>query len=85
MKRNEKEKKDKKKQTKALILTEKNGIKNNPVLWSKSLYNVADLAAENADIRPIFMEHADYTTTIKASAEELLDVNYQNDLDMLNK
>jgi len=75
----------KKKQTKALILTEKNGIKNNPVLWSKSLYNVADLAAENADIRPIFMEHADYTTTIKASAEELLDVNYQNDLDMLNK
>ena len=71
----------KKKNEKQLILAEKNYIKSNPVIWSKALYNVADLVPENADIRPIFMEHADYTTLVKGSAHDLLDVNFQSDLD----
>lgn len=75
----------KKKSAKQLVLAERNGIKSNPVLWSKALYAQADLAAENADIRPIFMEHSDYTTPVKASENELLDVNFQSDLDRLLK
>ena len=66
-------------------MANKRGIKSNPVIWSKSLYNVADLIAENADIRPVMIEHSDYTTAVKASETELLDVNFQNDLDMLLK
>ena len=73
----------KKKNEKQLILAEKNYIKSNPVIWSKALYNVADLVPENADIRPIFMEHADYTILVKGSAHDLLDVNFQNDLDQV--
>ena len=75
----------KKKQDKQLIIADKKGIKSNPVIWSKSLYNVADLVAENADIRPVFIEHSDYTTLVRASDFELLDVNFQNDLDTLLK
>lgn len=74
-----------KRQEKQLILAERNGVKSNPVLWRKTLYHVADLVPENADVRPIFMEHADYTTTVKGSSEELLDINFQNDLDILAK
>jgi len=70
---------------KQLVVANKRGIKSNPVIWSKSLYNVADLIAENADIRPVMIEHSDYTTAVKASETELLDVNFQNDLDMLLK
>ena len=75
----------KKKQDKHLVLADKKGQKTNPVIWSKSLYNVADLAAENADLRPIFLEHADYTTSVKATNDELLDVNFQHDLEVAQK
>lgn len=75
----------KKKTEKQLIVADKNGIKSNPVIWSKALYDKADLAAENADVRPIFMEHSDYTTSVKASDDELLDVNFQSDLDRVQK
>lgn len=71
----------KKKQEKQLVIAEKNGIKSNPVIWSKNLYDKADLVAENADVRPVFMEHSDYTTLVKAAENELLDVNFQSDLD----
>ena len=75
----------KKKQENQLIIAENKGIKCNPILWSKALYQRADLVAENADVRPIFMEHADYTTLVKGTASELLDVNFQNDLDQARK
>jgi len=75
----------KKKQDKQLIMAEKQGVKSNPILWSKALYNSADLVAENANMRPIFMEHSDYTVLLAASEDELLDVNFQNDLDQLRK
>lgn len=71
----------KKSQEKQLILADKHGVKSNPVLWSKALYSVANLVAENADMRPVFVEHSDYTTMVKGSDDELLDVNFQSDLD----
>ena len=68
-----------------LIVAEKNGIKSNPIIWSKSLFNRADLVAENSDVRPVFMEHADYTTSVKATKDELIDVNFQFDLEEARK
>ena len=74
-----------KKQDKQLVTASYLDIKHNPVLWSKSLFDQADLVAENADVRPVFLEHADYTTMVKANEAELLDVNFQNDLETFKK
>ena len=75
----------KKDQENQLIIADKNGVKSNPIIWSKALYAKADLVPENADVRVVFMEHSDYTTMVKANADELLDVNFQNDLDEVIK
>ena len=75
----------KKKEEKQVIMAAKHKVKTNPILWSKSLYASADLVAENADMRPIFLEHSDYTTLIDGSDEELIDVNFQNDLEQILK
>ena len=71
------------KKGKQLLMANKDGVKSNPVLWSKALFQAANLVPENADIRPTFIEHADYTTLIKATAQELLDVNFKSELDTL--
>lgn len=70
---------------KQLITASLNGIKSNPVLWSKSLYAEADLVPENADLRPVFLAHSDYTKQVEENADILLDVNYPYDLDQLSK
>ncbi len=70
---------------KQLITASLNGIKTNPVLWSKALYAEADLVPENADLRPVFLAHSDYTKQMEGDAYTLLDVNYPYDLDQLNK
>ncbi|MBR1605310.1 MAG: NTP transferase domain-containing protein [Alphaproteobacteria bacterium] len=70
---------------KQLITAAIKDTKSNPVLWSKSLFSKADLVAENAGVRPVFLEHADYTTDIKATANELLDVNFISDLETFKK
>ncbi len=71
---------------KQLILTNFKGIRRNPVLWSRSLFDVADLVPENADVRAVFMEHEDYTTLINAGSEKLvLDVNYPADVDIVEQ
>ena len=57
------------------------GIKSNPVLWSRSLYDKADIVPENAQIRVIFAEHADYTQTLEVrDKKKLFDVNFPNDV-----
>jgi hypothetical protein len=38
----------KKNQENQLIIAEKDGVKSNPIIWSKSLYHKADLVPENA-------------------------------------
>ncbi len=58
------------------------GVKSNPIIWSKALYDKADIVPENAAIRPVFMEHADYTNVVDVkSADKLLDVNYPSDIE----
>ena len=70
----------KKGQEKQLCMASWKGIKHNPIIWSKALYGVADLVPENADLRPVFMEHEDYTTLVEApSAETLWDVTFVSD------
>ena len=76
----------KKGQEKQLCMASWKGIKHNPIIWSKALYGVADLVPENADLRPVFMEHEDYTTLVEApSAETLWDVTFVSDIEKLNK
>ena len=74
-----------KKTEKQVVTAALNGVKSNPVIWSRSLYDVADLVPENAELRPVLIEHSDYTRTVKGDEYILLDVNYPNDLEQLNK
>jgi CTP:molybdopterin cytidylyltransferase MocA len=53
------------------------GVKNNPVLWSKALYHKAQIIPENANMRPVLIEHNDYIKTVEIrDAKKVLDINY---------
>lgn len=74
----------KKGKEKQVVMTSYNGVKHNPVIWSKELYGVADMVPESANIRPVFMEHSDYMVLVDAPDENtILDVNFPNDIDIL--
>lgn len=74
----------KKGQEKQVIFATHKGIKSNPVLWSKTLFDVAGLVPENADLRPVFMEHEDYSILVKAeTADLLLDITYPSDIETI--
>ena len=62
------------------------GVKKNPVLWSKELYDKADIAPEDSDIRTVFMDVADYSKNVEVkNPQELLDVTFPNDIAELQK
>lgn len=62
------------------------GIKSNPVLWSRALYDKADIVPENAAMRAVFVEHADYTKTVEVKdIKKLCDVNFPNDIEEFQK
>lgn len=62
------------------------GIKSNPVLWSRALYDKADIVPENAAMRAVFVEHADYTKTVEVKdIKKLRDVNFPNDIEEFQK
>ena len=76
----------KKNKARQVIITAFHGVKHNPLLWSRELFDEADLVPENAAIRSVFMEHEDYTTLINAGNEKLiLDVNYPVDVESVEK
>lgn len=69
-----------------LVISEFNSVRRNPLIWGKDLFDFADIVPENADLRPIFMEHADYTKTVAfKNEEEQADVNYPSDIEALIK
>lgn len=69
---------------KCLVVSAYDGSKQNPVLWSKELFDYADIVPENAAIRPVFMEHADYTHTVSVkNAAEIFDINFPSDIESL--
>ncbi len=60
------------------------GVKSNPIIWSKSLYDKADVVPENSAVRPVFMEHSDYTNVIELKDKnKLLDVNFPSDIEKI--
>ncbi|MBR6663358.1 MAG: NTP transferase domain-containing protein, partial [Alphaproteobacteria bacterium] len=62
------------------------GVRSNPIVWSKELYAKADIVPENAHLRPVFMEHADYTNLVDIKdANKLLDVNFPSDVEKIIK
>ena len=71
---------DKTQEKQVCVLSNK-GVKSNPVLWSKSLYHKADIVPENAALRAVFVEHADYTKQIEIKdKKKLVDVNLPSDV-----
>ena len=67
---------------KQVIMMSYRGAKKNPILWSKALYERADLVPEGSELRTIFAEHEDYTKLIKISKETtLFDVTYPADIE----
>ena len=71
---------DKNKEKLICVFTNK-GIKNNPVLWSKSLYSKAQIIPENANMRAVLIEHNDYIKNIEIKDEKkFLDINYVSQL-----
>jgi molybdenum cofactor cytidylyltransferase len=74
----------KKGKDKQISLFAHKGIKSNPIIWSKSLYDKADVVPENTDVRPVFMEHADYTNVVELKDKnKLLDVNFPSDIEKI--
>ncbi len=75
-----------KKQKKQVCVLSYKGIKSNPIVWSRELYAKADIVPENANLRPVFMEHADYTNLIDIKDKsKLLDVNFPSDIEKIIK
>ena len=69
-----------------LLVSSFKGGKSNPVLWSRELFDQADIVPEDAAIRVIFPQYEDYTTKIETKDKNLLwDVNYPGDIDAFRK
>ena len=69
-----------------LIISQSKGVRRNPVIWGKDLYDFADIVPENADLRPVFIEHSDYTRLVDFKKEnEAFDVNYVSDIETMEK
>lgn len=69
-----------------VIMGMTDGVKRNPIIWGKDLYDYADIVPENAELRPVFIEHSDYTKLVEAKEKDILfDVNYPNDIEILQK
>ena len=66
---------------KQLVFFTHKGVKQNPLIWSKSLYDKADLVPENSEFRVVFAEHADYAKAVELKdASKLVDINFPNDV-----
>lgn len=73
-------------QEKQLCMFTHHGQKSNPVLWGSALFDKADIVPENAMIRPVFMEHSDYTNLVEISDDnKFLDVNFPSDVEQIAK
>lgn len=60
------------------------GVKQNPVIWSRALYDNADIVPENAALRQVFIEHSDYTNTVELKdASKFLDVTFPSDVEQI--
>ncbi|MFV0626459.1 MAG: NTP transferase domain-containing protein [Alphaproteobacteria bacterium] len=70
---------------KQVVITSYKGIKYNPVLWSKALFNMADVVPENSELRPVLVEFEDVTQLVKVkTAEDVFDVTYPADVQKIS-
>ncbi len=71
---------------KQVVMFSCRGVRSNPVIWSRALFDKADIVPENAQQRPVFMEHSDYTTLVEIKdRNKLLDVTFAADIDRVVK
>ncbi len=65
----------------ALCISEFEGVKKNPILWPRNLFADANLIPDNSHLRPVFLEHTDYTKAVKTKNElDIIDINTPGDL-----
>ncbi|MDR1694451.1 MAG: NTP transferase domain-containing protein [Lactobacillaceae bacterium] len=73
-----------KRKNKQVVVSSWDGVKNNPVLWSKNVMAFAELVPENSYMRPSLVEHEDYATIVDFESEdEALNVDFPADLEKL--
>ena len=66
---------------KQVVMFSCHGVRSNPVIWSQALFDKADIVPENAQQRPVFMEHSDYTVLVDIKDQnKLLDVTFAADI-----
>ncbi|MBR1948428.1 MAG: NTP transferase domain-containing protein [Alphaproteobacteria bacterium] len=66
---------------KAICVLSNKGVKSNPILWSKSLYQKAQIIPENAHMRAVLIEHNDYVKEIEIKDKnKLLDIDFLSQL-----
>ncbi len=71
---------------KQLCMFTHHGIKSNPVIWSSALFERADIVPEESQLRPIFIEHSDYTNYVEIADDgKFLDVTFPADIEQLQK
>lgn len=57
------------------------GVKSNPVLWSRELFDYADIMPENAGVRIVYPQYEDITQKVEAKEKILQDITYSGDLE----
>lgn len=76
---------DKSKRPKVLVASYKK-TRSNPILWSSELYSRADIIPEDAELRSIMMDVADYTRMVDfKDADFTLDVTFPDDVEQLQR
>ena len=67
---------------KQVIMCVNKGKKTNPIIWSKDLYEHADIVPEDSHLRPVFVEFTDHSKLLEVEKpEQALDVTYPLDLE----
>lgn len=75
-----------KRKNKQLIITAFEGVKRNPILWSKDLMKFGEIIPENSSLRLTLVAFEDFTDLIEVKDEkEILDVDFPADIEKLRK
>ena len=65
---------------KEIIMSAYKGVKKNPIIWPRRLFNQSNLLPEDTHLRPAMLEFTDFTTLIEFSDEkESVDINTTGD------
>lgn len=74
------------KKERQVVVSTFDNVKHNPIMWSKALFEYADLVPENSINRSFFVSHMDYMKEVDAPTPEILkDITYPSDVEKFEK